>query len=66
MRAATPPQVRFGKPTVRGTQITVGDALSYLAAYDSEDEVRSAERRSATPTVWVSSLKAGRQLPAAG
>lgn len=33
------PQVRFGKPTVRGTRITVGDVLSYLAAGMSEDDI---------------------------
>jgi uncharacterized protein (DUF433 family) len=33
------PEIRFGKPTVRGTRITVGDVLSYLAAYDSEEDV---------------------------
>jgi uncharacterized protein (DUF433 family) len=31
--------VRFGKPCVRGTRITVGDVLDYLAAGMSEDEV---------------------------
>jgi uncharacterized protein (DUF433 family) len=25
-------EVRFGKPTVRGTRITVGDVLGYLAS----------------------------------
>jgi uncharacterized protein (DUF433 family) len=33
------PQIRFGKPTVRGTRITVGDVLSYLASGMSEDEI---------------------------
>lgn len=33
------PEVRFGKPTVRGTRITVGDVLSYLASGMSEDEI---------------------------
>jgi uncharacterized protein (DUF433 family) len=33
------PEVRFGKPTVRGTRITVGDVLSYLAGGMSEDEI---------------------------
>jgi uncharacterized protein (DUF433 family) len=32
-------EVRFGKPTVRGTRITVGDVLSYLAGGMSEAEV---------------------------
>ncbi|MBI4728551.1 MAG: DUF433 domain-containing protein [Acidobacteria bacterium] len=31
--------VRFGKPCVRGTRITVGDVLGYLAAGMSEDEL---------------------------
>jgi len=31
--------VRFGKPCVRGTRITVGDVLSYLAAGMTEDQV---------------------------
>ncbi len=38
-RIVADPAVRFGKPTVRGTRITVGDVLSYLAAGMSEDEV---------------------------
>jgi uncharacterized protein (DUF433 family) len=33
------PEVRFGKPCVRGTRITVGDVLSYLASGMSEDEI---------------------------
>ena len=33
------PEVRFGKPIVRGTRITVGDVLSYLASGMSEDEI---------------------------
>ena len=33
------PGIRFGKPTIRGTRITVGDVLSYLAAGMSEAEV---------------------------
>lgn len=35
------PEVRFGKPTVRGTRIAVGDVLSYLASGMSEDEILS-------------------------
>jgi hypothetical protein len=31
-RIVLDPEVRFGKPTVRGTRITVGDVLGYLAA----------------------------------
>jgi len=33
------PEIRFGKPTVRGTRITVGDVLSYLASGMKEDEI---------------------------
>ena len=35
-RIAIDPAIRFGKPCVRGTRITVGDVLSYLAAGTSE------------------------------
>ncbi|HEX5832137.1 MAG TPA: DUF433 domain-containing protein [Gemmatimonadaceae bacterium] len=38
-RIVLDPEIRFGKPTVRGTRVTVGDVLSYLAAYEDEDEV---------------------------
>jgi len=38
-RITIDPAVRFGKPCVRGTRITVGDVLSYLAAGMSEDDV---------------------------
>lgn len=31
------PDIRFGKPCVRGTRITVGDVLSYLAAGTSQE-----------------------------
>lgn len=40
-RIVIDPQIRFGKPTVRGTRITVGDVLSYLASGMSEDEILS-------------------------
>ena len=33
--------IRFGKPHVKGTRITVGDVLSYLAAGMSENEILS-------------------------
>ena len=33
------PEVRFGKPTVRGTRISVGDVLSYLASGMTEAEI---------------------------
>jgi uncharacterized protein (DUF433 family) len=38
-RISIDPAVRFGKPCVRGTRITVGDVLGYLAAGMSEDEI---------------------------
>lgn len=38
-RIAIDPQVRFGKPCVRGTRISVGDLLGYLAGGMSEDEI---------------------------
>ena len=33
--------VRFGKPSVRGTRITVGGVLSYLAAGMTEEQIVS-------------------------
>ena len=38
-RIVVDPEVRFGKPTVRGTRITVSDVLGYLARGMSEDEI---------------------------
>jgi len=38
-RIVIDPEVRFGKPRVRGTRITVGDVLSYLAAGMHEAEI---------------------------
>jgi uncharacterized protein (DUF433 family) len=38
-RITLDPQIRFGKPIVRGTRITVGDVLSYLASGMSEAEI---------------------------
>ncbi len=38
-RIVLDPAVRFGKPCVRGTRITVGDVLGYLAAGMSEQEI---------------------------
>jgi uncharacterized protein (DUF433 family) len=32
-------QVRFGKPCIRGTRISVGDVLGYLAGGMSEDQL---------------------------
>ena len=38
-RIAIDPEVRFGKPCIRGTRITVGDVLGYLAGGMSEDQI---------------------------
>ena len=37
-RIAIDPEVRFGKPCVRGTRITVGEVLGFLAAGGTEIE----------------------------
>jgi uncharacterized protein (DUF433 family) len=38
-RIVIDPEIRFGKPCVRGTRITVGDVLGYLAAGMSEEQI---------------------------
>lgn len=38
-RITITPDVRFGKPCVRGTRISVGDVLGYLAGGMSEDQI---------------------------
>jgi uncharacterized protein (DUF433 family) len=38
-RIAADPAIRFGKPCVRGTRISVGDVLEYLAGGLSEDDI---------------------------
>ena len=38
-RIAVDPAIRFGKPCVRGTRISVGDVLEYLAGGMSKDEI---------------------------
>jgi uncharacterized protein (DUF433 family) len=38
-RIVVDPAVRFGKPCVRGTRISVGDVLGYLAAGTSEQRL---------------------------
>jgi len=38
-RIAVDPTVRFGKPCVRGTRISVGDILGYLAGGMSEAQI---------------------------
>lgn len=40
-RITVDPAVRFAKPCVRGTRISVGDVLGYLAGGMSEAEVLS-------------------------
>jgi uncharacterized protein (DUF433 family) len=38
-RIVIDPEVRFGKPCVRGTRITVGDVLSYLASGMRDEQI---------------------------
>ena len=38
-RISLDPQVRFGKPCVRGTRISVGDVLGYMAGGMTEDDI---------------------------
>ena len=38
-RIAVDPEVRFGKPCIRGTRITVGDVLGYLAGGMSDAQI---------------------------
>jgi uncharacterized protein (DUF433 family) len=38
-RIALDAQVRFGKPCIRGTRVSVGDVLGYLAGGMTEDEI---------------------------
>jgi uncharacterized protein (DUF433 family) len=38
-RIVIDPQVRFGKACIRGTRISVGDVLSYLAGGMTEDQI---------------------------
>jgi uncharacterized protein (DUF433 family) len=38
-RIAIDPAIRFGKPCVRGTRISVGDVLGYLAGGMSEAQI---------------------------
>jgi len=38
-RIAVDPEIRFGKPCVKGTRITVGDVLAYLAGGTSEAQL---------------------------
>ena len=38
-RIVVDPELRFGKPVIKGTRICVSDILQYLAAGDSEAEI---------------------------
>ena len=38
-RIVVDPAIRFGKPCVQGTRISVGDILGYLAGGMSEDQI---------------------------
>ncbi|MBV8739339.1 MAG: DUF433 domain-containing protein [Alphaproteobacteria bacterium] len=38
-RIVRDPEIRFGKPRVRGTRITVGDVLSYLASGMTQEDI---------------------------
>ena len=38
-RIVSDPEIRFGKPVVRGTRLTVGDVLGYLAGGMSEQDL---------------------------
>lgn len=38
-RISVDPAIRFGKPCVRGTRITVGEVLGFLAGGSSEAEL---------------------------
>ena len=38
-RISIDPEIRFGKPCVRGTRITVGEVLGYLGAGGHESEL---------------------------
>ena len=38
-RLVLDPEIRFGKPVVRGTRVTVDDVLGYLASGMSEEQI---------------------------
>jgi len=40
-RIVVDPAVRFGKPCVRGTRISVGEILGYLATGMNEDQIQA-------------------------
>lgn len=39
-RISINPEIRFGKPCIAGTRITIGDVLSFLGAGMSEEEIK--------------------------
>lgn len=41
-RIVVNPQIRFGKPTIKGTRICVQDVLEYMAGGDSEADILKA------------------------
>lgn len=52
-RIVVDPQVRFGKPCVRDTRISVGDILDYLAAGMSQDEVLQDFPQLVPDDIWA-------------
>ena len=38
-RIGVEPEIRFGKPCIKGTRITVGDVLAYLAGGTSDAQL---------------------------
>ncbi len=38
-RIVIDPEIRFGKPTIKGTRIAVADVLEYMAGGDSAEDV---------------------------
>ena len=38
-RIVIDPEIRFGKPTIKGKRITVADVLEYRAGGDTEEDV---------------------------
>ena len=40
-RIVIDPEIRFGKPCIRGTRVSVGDVLSYLASGMTEADILS-------------------------
>ncbi len=41
-RIVVDPGIRFGKPIIKGTRISVSDILEYMAGGDSEDDIVAA------------------------